>query len=101
MRKTLRQLDEGKPLTYPMLHAIHCFDSIREYVMCTAGEILLYTWGKSKTGNGQARMCKKWKALSQWADDHSTYYQNSETPIAINDHFGHCDKTGDGLIVDG
>jgi len=31
---------------------MHCFDSLRQYVMCTAGDTLLHSWGRNTTGDG-------------------------------------------------
>ena len=65
--------------------------------MCTAGDTLLYSWGRNSTGDGQYRKCKDWSALRDWATKHSACYRDSSTPIALNEHYGHCDNGSDGL----
>ena len=65
--------------------------------MCTAGDTLLYTWGRNTTGDGQLRKCKDWTALRNWATENTACYRDSTRPIPLNDHFGHCDEGTDGL----
>ena len=68
--------------------------------MCTAGDTLLYTWGRNETGDGQLRKCRDWTALRDWATANSACYRDSVDAIPINDHFGHCDDGTDGIVVD-
>ena len=58
VRKTFYEISRNETLTYPLGHSIHCFDSLRQYVMCTAGDTLLYSWGRNVTGDGQLRKCR-------------------------------------------
>ena len=67
--------------------------------MCTAGDTLLYSWGRNITGDGQFRKCRSWSALRDWATEHTACYRDSITPIPVNEHFGHCDDGTDGLLV--
>ncbi|KAM0798338.1 hypothetical protein BDR22DRAFT_780321, partial [Usnea florida] len=97
VRKTFYEISRNQSLTYPLGHSTHCFDSLRQYVMCTAGDTLLYSWGRNITGDGQLRKCRSWSALRDWAAENSACYRDSITPIPVNEHFGHCDGGTDGL----
>ena len=98
MRKLYYELARGEPLSYHADHANHCFDSIRQYIMCgTTGETLLYTWGKNITGDGQMRQCHDWGKLRGWAKEHSACYKDTESPVILKEHFGHCHEGNDGL----
>jgi len=99
VRKTFFEIARGEPLTYPLGHSTHCFDSFRQYVQCTAGDTLLYSWGKNTTGDGQQRQCRDWQALSDWATEHTACYRDGEKPIPLLEHFGHCDDGTDGLTI--
>ena len=67
--------------------------------MCTAGDSLLYSWGRNITGDGQFRKCRNWSALRDWATERSACYRDSTTPIPLKEHFGHCDDGTDGLFL--
>lgn len=84
-------------MTWPAAHTIHCFDALRQYITCTAGDTLLYTMGRNKTGDGQFRKCRDWSALRDWATEHTACYRDSEKSIPLEDHFGHCDGGVDGI----
>ncbi|KAF4629085.1 hypothetical protein G7Y89_g9065 [Cudoniella acicularis] len=58
VRKTFYEVLRKKRLTWPIEHSMHCFDNFRQYIQCTAGDTLLYTWGKNTTGDGQQRRCQ-------------------------------------------
>lgn len=100
LRKTFYQVIRNEPLTYPLGHSTHCFDSLRQYTMCTGGDTLLYTWGRNITGDGQARKCRNWSALRDWAAENTACYSDTPHDIPLLDHFGHCDNGTDGLFVD-
>lgn len=55
--------------------------------MCTAGDSLLYSWGRNITGDGQFRKCRKWSALRDWATENSACYRDSVDSIRLNEHF--------------
>ena len=100
IRKTFYQVARNEPLTYPLGHSMHCFDSLRQYIMCTAGETLLYSWGRNITGDGQFRKCKDWGALRDWATQNAACYRDSTTPIPLYNHFGYCDNGTDGFVLE-
>ncbi|KAH6664864.1 hypothetical protein B0J14DRAFT_238260 [Halenospora varia] len=98
IRKTFMELGAGKTPTIPTQHSKHCFDSLLQYVVCgTSGDTLLYTWGRNETGDGQLRKCIDWKSRMKWAHDNTACYADSDHPITLNEHFGHCGKEDDGI----
>lgn len=54
------------------VHASHCFDSLRQYIMCTASDDLMRIAYGIRTGNGQTRKCRDWATLSKWATEHTS-----------------------------
>jgi hypothetical protein len=100
IRKTWYQMERGQAVTWPAGHTIHCFDALRQYIMCTAGDTLLYTMGRNKTGDGQFRQCRDWSMLRDWATEHTACYRDSHDPIPLEDHFGYCDGGNDGISWD-
>ncbi|KAH8590153.1 hypothetical protein B0O99DRAFT_635324 [Bisporella sp. PMI_857] len=100
VRKTFYEIQKNKSLTWPIEHSMHCFDNFRQYIQCTAGDTLLYTWGKNSTGDGQQRRCRNWNTLRDWASEHTACYRDSPKPIPLMEHFGHCGHVReDGLRI--
>lgn len=89
-------LAAGKPVTWPQEHDLHCFDSLRQHIMCAADDTLLYTTGHKDAGHGQLRMCRDWDALRAWATEHSACYADHEWPSSRT-RWGQCDGGVDGL----
>ena len=69
-QKFIRQhyvaLKEGKAIDWSVHHDLHCFDSLRQSIMCTANDNLLYATGHKDTGYGQVVRCKDWDMLRNW-----------------------------------
>ena len=81
-----------------MEHDMHCFDSIRQHVMCAADENLLATTGHNDLGKEQVRMCKNWDLLREWATERTACYHDCEPPACEpEDRWNHCDDGLDGL----
>ncbi|KAH8653083.1 hypothetical protein BGZ60DRAFT_533278 [Tricladium varicosporioides] len=98
IRKTFMELGAGKAPTIPTQHSKHCFDSLMQYIVCgTSGDTLLYTWGRNETGDGQVRKCIDWKSRMYWAHENTACYADSDHPVTLNDHFGHCGNNNDGI----
>lgn len=76
----------------------HCFDALRQYVVCNADTTPLYTFGDFTAGNGQVRQCKNWTQLRQYATENTACYRDSVKRIPLGEHFGHCDNGDDGII---
>ena len=98
MRRTFYEMARGEPLSHAATHTNHCFDSLRQYVMCgSPGDTLLYSWGRNITGDGQRRQCRDWRRLRDWAKEHTACYKDTEHPVPVLQHFGHCHDGTDGM----
>ncbi|MCJ1308348.1 hypothetical protein MMC25_002001 [Agyrium rufum] len=98
IRKTLMEMASDRPLSKPIEHAKHCFDSLLQYIVCgNSGDTLLYTWGRNETGDGQLRKCIDWSSRREWARERSACYKDSDHPIALYDHFNQCEHVDDGI----
>ena len=65
----------GKTPELPKGHILHCFNSLRLYVICSADDTLLHTWGGDLTASmEESRSCKNWDALHQWSSEHTACY---------------------------
>ena len=58
--------------SYP--HDLHCFDALRQYIMCNPDDTLLRSTGHRDSGHGQHKKCQDWDALREWAEEHSAGY---------------------------
>ena len=90
-------LAEKKP-SWSVEHDMHCFDTLRQHIMCMADDTLLYSRGHRDTGMNQTRMCRDWDALRRWATEHTACYHDLE-PQEGNRRWGRCDGGEDGLPV--
>jgi len=91
-------LQHGVAWDWSRQHDMHCFDALRQYVMCNPDTTLLYSTGHRDTGHGQIKMCKDWDLLRDWAQERSACYVDSEPHSGIQ-RWGDCTKDGDGLPV--
>jgi len=55
----------------PWEHVIHCLDSIRQSLMCSLDETLLYTETGDIWGDGQVHVCRDWDAFVKWVEVHA------------------------------
>ncbi|KAF4637732.1 hypothetical protein G7Y89_g335 [Cudoniella acicularis] len=76
-------------------HDMHCFDTLRQYIMCNPDDTLLYTTGHRDAGHGQKKICRDWDALRDWAESHNSGYFDTEPGSGVN-NWGIYHK-GDGL----
>lgn len=95
-------LKNGHPTTWPLAHDVHCFDAVRQYIMCNADDTLLWTNGDHSTGTHQAKKCVDWDALREWAEERAAgyydYEDNEESEREGKKHLGNAFR-GDGLPV--
>lgn len=68
-----RQLDEQKQLHEK--HIIHCFDYLRQSIMCAADSTLERMDPKTVTtdGWGTTHQCHDYDALFKWSEDHTRF----------------------------
>jgi hypothetical protein len=82
---------------YPIHHALHCFDAIRQHIMCNADNTPLYGHGDGTAGDGQVHQCKSWTALRDYATRNTACFRDGEPGMTFNERFGVCDDGTDGL----
>jgi len=69
VRAALFHYHEHKEQTVEWSHMIHCVDSIRQALMCSADDTLLYSNDSQTYGDGQLHVCRDWRALVKWTED--------------------------------
>ncbi|KAL8830370.1 MAG: hypothetical protein Q9191_001480 [Dirinaria sp. TL-2023a] len=81
IRTALTEMHDKVPQTMHFTHVNHCLDAIRQDIMCNADDTPRYTGFLPKnpkvpsSGLGQVRMCRDWKKLERWAEEHSACYR--------------------------
>jgi len=75
-------------------HWVHCLDSLRQDVMCTADDELLSIDEPhvKEVGDGHVRQCKNFSKLDKWALDHHACYtfEELEAPYFVNQRYANC-----------
>lgn len=78
IRETVSDLMDGKPVqnyTHTVRHLNHCYDALRQAIMCRADDTPLYVpMDTFYAGNGQQRRCRDWNALEDWVVRHTACY---------------------------
>jgi len=96
IRRTLLQLRDGLPLTSPLEHSLHCLNSLRQDVLCAADDTPLYSSFEhpGQVGFGQARKCRSWEQLEEWANAHTACWRdiNSGQHIDTLLRYRYCPK---------
>ncbi|ERF70771.1 hypothetical protein EPUS_09484 [Endocarpon pusillum Z07020] len=101
LRKTFYQILRRESTTFKLQHSNHCFDALRQNIMCNADDTPLYTWNRRTAGDGQPRKCRDWNILRDWASEHKACYRNIDG--REGGQFIQCDdevNADDGLIVE-
>ncbi|KAL9088496.1 MAG: hypothetical protein Q9159_003062 [Coniocarpon cinnabarinum] len=86
------------------IHLWHCLNAIREELMCSGSDELLYIPNATREGEllagfGQKRNCIDWRALRSWTIDHSACYVPSDDEKAKHvKQWENC-VTTDGIIL--
>lgn len=101
LRRDFLLIREGKEPSKPLEHAMHCFDALRQSVMCQASsELLVITGHGHSNGFNQTRQCRSWDALRDFATEHTACYWDDEMPEGeTKDRWQMCDDGSDGLPV--
>ena len=101
IRKTFWEAVFHKPYTYtPSVHMAHCFDTLRQAIVCNADNTPLYTFGDNTAGDGQLHRCRSWADLRDFASAHTACYRDTIEDVPLKDHFGFCDEGTDGMSLD-
>lgn len=90
MKKAIYQMHyeyrEDLNQTYPEEHMLHCFDTIREDIMCHADETPRYIAADgASTGVGQYRKCRDWNAYERWVAEHRSCFNYYQETINVHD----------------
>lgn len=80
---------------WPIEHDEHCFDSLRQYVMCHADDTLLYSTGHHDAGVRQTKMCRSWDALRDWASGRNAQWKDHINPRPEGEIWWNFDDGGD------
>jgi hypothetical protein len=97
VRSMLLSLSRKIPPEYPMYHALHCFDALRQHIMCHADNTPLYGHGDGMAGDGQLHRCKDWNELRDYATQNTACFQDARPGMSFEDQFSMCDNGSDGL----
>lgn len=72
LRKSFFQLRDNVPLDLDWGHNMHCFNALRQEVMCTADDTprSMTFAHPGSIGVGQYRRCRDWDKMVDWTRDH-------------------------------
>ena len=88
-------MEQGRAWNWSRPHDMHCFDALRQYIMCNIDDTILWTSGHRDTGHGQEKKCNDWDALRNYAESKSANYFDVEPEkgvLHLNNY-----HAGDGL----
>ena len=91
-------LAAGEEPWWHVEHDMHCFDTLRQHIMCMSDDTLLHSTGHRDAGVNQTRMCRDWDALRRWATERTACYRDYTAPKGET-RWGKCDGGGYGLPV--
>jgi len=74
---SLMEFKLSKQQTYPFEHILHCMDSLRLEIICTADDTPRYhnRNGSMGTAVGQHRQCRDWSKLESWVQERTACYR--------------------------
>ncbi|KAI7773005.1 hypothetical protein LA080_012496 [Diaporthe eres] len=97
-----RYVDDWPQLgDWPLEHDEHCFDSLRQHVMCHADDTLLYSTGHHDAGVRQTKMCRSWDALREWASERNAQWKDHINPRPEGEIWWNFDDGGDDGLPQG
>jgi hypothetical protein len=79
LRLTLKELFEGKnTTTFHEGHSDHCLEALLQDVLCFADDTPRYTAEDhpGRPGDGQQRVCRDWKKLEAFAQEHTSCWRD-------------------------
>jgi len=72
---SMKEYRDGLPQSLPYEHLVHCLDSLRQDILCTADDTPRYITCKQSDshygGDKQIRQCRDWNKLEAWAKEHT------------------------------
>lgn len=96
MRKAFINYECGNPVSIALGHVHHCFDAIRQDVMCNADDTPMPTTElPAFVGDGQTRMCRNFDQFISWTKEperHACYHRWTDyaPPTKKIEMFGFC-----------
>lgn len=97
IRGHYRTLSKGENMTWTLEHDLHCFDTIRQYIMCNADDTPVYITGHHD-GLPRTFACRDWDALSAWALERTACFRPPGSGYPVTWTEGSCWES-DGLPV--
>ena len=98
MRRSVVLAHRGKPQMDDYAALLHCFDMIRQDILCHADDTPMYvalTGGQQENGEGQHRVCRDWDKLEKWAHTNTACFAYVNQTQAVTDeieHYKYCPR---------
>ncbi|EPE29319.1 hypothetical protein GLAREA_00479 [Glarea lozoyensis ATCC 20868] len=69
IRKSLAQHTHNIPQSRSASHIAHCFDVLRQSILCAVNDTPMPVIAGRVTGDGQVMKCRNWKQLEEWVSE--------------------------------
>ncbi|KAF2232967.1 hypothetical protein EV356DRAFT_534253 [Viridothelium virens] len=98
MRRSVVLAHRQEPQSDDYADLLHCFDMIRQDILCHADDTLMYTapaGEQLETGEGQVRVCRDWSKLEEWYDDNTACFAYTNKTEGVTDElqqYKYCPK---------
>ncbi|KAI4187233.1 MAG: hypothetical protein L6R41_002951 [Letrouitia leprolyta] len=78
VRKAYMEYHTGQNQSMTFPHVNHCFDALRQDIMCHADDTPRYTTTTNdpESGVGQMRQCRSWDKLQEWTRERTACFRN-------------------------
>ncbi|KAL9599549.1 MAG: hypothetical protein Q9219_003793 [cf. Caloplaca sp. 3 TL-2023] len=78
IRKAYMEFHYGQNQTRTFPHINHCFDALRQDIVCNADDTPRYTTTTldPESGVGQIRQCRSWDKLLEWSRERTACFRN-------------------------
>ncbi|KAF2124996.1 hypothetical protein P153DRAFT_300884 [Dothidotthia symphoricarpi CBS 119687] len=67
IRKAITSKHNNSSQTFNLNHIYHCFEGLRQDIMCTADDTPMPASAERHVGDGQIRQCRDWNKMTSWA----------------------------------
>ena len=100
----MKEFQANEEQSIPWEHLSHCFDSIRQQLVCDADDTLRagYAGQEGISGIGQSRVCRNWDVYEAWARNHTACYRRKNKPdfsVPPIEHYKFCPPDS-GYVID-
>ena len=95
IRISYNRFRDGLPQNLDVSHILHCFDSLRQDIICNADDVPRYSGFQpsGSTGRGQKHQCRDWNQLEEWANANTAcwrYIQDSSPDFHLIEQYKFC-----------